>query len=546
MKRNDQNNPQTNGYPQQNGYNPDTYAGGMPYQGYPSQQGYAQQPGYPSAQGYQAPQGYSQGYPQQPAYFQGQGYPQQQGYQQGRSYQTPQVTGSQTPMPSQEASPAYTGQGSFAQGGYPQGYAQAPAGYSGNPYSQQPAAPAAPQGYGYPGSQPSTGSYIPQTPYQQGYTGQGYQAPSGYAQGYSAYQQMGRGPQMPVPPQQEYGQVPLNGGGYVPQPVPVRKRPFVLSDAYLLVLCAVLLILFALGMFAPGLGILKTVFLILAAGTTALLWIRPMVDGNKRLCYTIVFGLLILVTVISLLTGGSGGKQDGQGLNQDPQNNAVSSTSEINGQQVSVLEVTPTPAVTYTPEPDLDGAVTQRLREFFNFWMANRQEDMLTLCSPTWKSKQENPQRSLFGLMSNRIPKDYFEENISGTSNDDTRTITITSTMDRNNGKEDVKYRINVIMVRENDGLWYVDPESIQSNEKADTPDPNVTDTPAPTATPETNANTVLYYNPNKGEFYHRDQNCKRINEKYLPLQGHFTYSQINDEPYSKLKPCAICGAPSR
>ena len=352
---------------------------------------------------------------------------------------------------------------------------------------------------------------------------------------------------MPAGQQNEYGgQVPLNGGGYVPPPVPVRKKPFVMTDAYLLIISAVLLALFALGMFVPGLGILKIVFLVLAAGTTALLWIRPMVDGNKRLCYSIVFGLLMAVTIIGLVTGGSGGRNEGQASGSDQVNPAVTDRADANAVQGQVTEISPTPSSTYTPEPDVNGEVTQRLRLFFNYWGANQQDDMLALCSPTWQSKQENPKTALFGLMSNRIPKDYAEENISGTVNDDTRTVTITSTMDRNNGKEDVKYRINVIMVRENDGLWYVDPESLKSNEKAETPDPSITDTPAPTAEPETNANTVLYYNTNGGEFYHRDQNCKRINERYLPLQGHFTYAELDKEPYSKLKPCAICGAPSR
>jgi hypothetical protein len=291
---------------------------------------------------------------------------------------------------------------------------------------------------------------------------------------------------------------------------------------------------------------MKYAFLAVAAGSTALLWIKPMVDGNKRLCYTIVFGLLILVTIIGMVTGNQDGTNDRRNTGSDTANSSSSVPAEVNGQQVSILEASPTPSVTYTPEPDLDSAVTQRLREFFNYWSGNRQDDMLTLCSPTWISKQENPKTELFGLMANRTPKDYNEENISGTSNDETRTVTITSTMDRNNGKGDVKYRINVIMVKENDGLWYVDPESLQSNEKADTPDPSITDTPAPTETPVTNANTVLYYNTNGGEYYHRDQNCKRINERYLPLQGHFTYDQLDKEPYNKLKPCAICGAPSR
>ena len=70
------------------------------------------------------------------------------------------------------------------------------------------------------------------------------------------------------------------------------------------------------------------------------------------------------------------------------------------------------------------------------------------------------------------------------------------------------------------------------------------TPTPGPTETPTVFASTVLYYNPSGGEYYHLDQNCKIINPKFLPLGGQFTYGEIGNEPYSKLKPCNVCGAP--
>ncbi len=353
---------------------------------------------------------------------------------------------------------------------------------------------------------------------------------------------------MPVNPQPDMnGQVPLNGGGYVPQPVPVRKKPFVLTDAYLLIISAVMLGIFALGMFVPGFSAVKWVFLALAAATIALLWLKPMTASNKRLCYTIVFGLLALITVIGLVTAGAGSRQaDPKQTNTDPVNTAVSGQTSQSQNSSKQQEVTITPSVTYTPEPNADYEVIQRLRTFFEYWALNRQDDMLTLCAPSWKSKEENPKNSLFTLLRNRTPKDYKEENISGTSNDTSRTVTITALMDRNNGKDPVKYRMNIMMQKEADGLWYVDPKSLLSYEDADTPDPSITNTPAPTDAPVVYPDTPLYYNPGKGEYYHLDQNCKRIAEKYLPLQGHFKYSQINDEPYKKLKPCAICGAPYR
>lgn len=553
MKRNEQNTPLNVGYPQQNGYTPNAYPDAVPYQGYQVQQGYNMPQGYPQ----------NQGYPQ------AQGYGQPQGYTAPRNYQTPQVTGSQQAIGSQNQNSSYTGQGSFAQNSFQQqGYAQNPGGYQASSYVQpngyqqangyqqpngyQPSSAYAQaggatsnSGYGYQGGQVPGGSYIPQTPYSQGYASPGYQ-PGGYAQGYSAYNQMGRMPQMQQNTQQEMGgQVPLNGGGYVPQPVPVRKQPFVLTDVYLLILSAVLLCLFALGMWM--ISPVKWAFLILAAGSIALLWIKPMTDSNKRLCFTIVFALLALVTIIQIIPHSGGG--DPTNTPPSGSDTATVSVSEqgANGQNgAAVAPETEVPAVTSTPEPNADYEVLSRLRSFFDFWSMNRQDDMLTLCSPSWASKEDNPKTALFALLRNRTPLNMVEENISGTSNDLSRTVTVVSEMDRNNGKPTVKYRMNIMMDKETDGLWYVNPKSLLSYDDADTPDPSITDTPAPTETPAVYPNTVLYYNPGKGEYYHLDQNCKRIAEKYLPLQGHFTFAEINDEKYKKLKPCAVCGAPYR
>ena len=46
-------------------------------------------------------------------------------------------------------------------------------------------------------------------------------------------------------------------------------------------------------------------------------------------------------------------------------------------------------------------------------------------------------------------------------------------------------------------------------------------------------AGMVLYYQPSGGEYYHLDQNCVSVNPVFLPLQGSFSYSELEDEPYS-------------
>jgi hypothetical protein len=49
-----------------------------------------------------------------------------------------------------------------------------------------------------------------------------------------------------------------------------------------------------------------------------------------------------------------------------------------------------------------------------------------------------------------------------------------------------------------------------------------------------------LYYNPNGGRYYHSDQYCRSVKDRYLPLT-EFTYGELDDEPYAELTPCPYC-----
>lgn len=49
-----------------------------------------------------------------------------------------------------------------------------------------------------------------------------------------------------------------------------------------------------------------------------------------------------------------------------------------------------------------------------------------------------------------------------------------------------------------------------------------------------------LYYNPNGGQYYHSDQYCSSVKDRYLPLT-EFTYGELDDEPYADLTPCPYC-----
>ncbi len=519
---------------------------------------------------------YAQGYSQMP---------------QGNTYQPGQY-GSYTGQGSfgggngnPQADPRYpAAEGNYSQNGYGSGAAAGPGGYFGgypsgagqgagmgqNTYPAQASGNWQPaQGYpveGYPNQNAQygytatgqggnqQGSYIPQTPYQPSGKVQGYNAGGApYGQAYMPYGPNGQN--SGLNPAAGYGtmnqQIPMNTAGYTPPKNYGRKSAFRLDDTSLIILSLLLLILFAVGMFVESLAFLRWVFLGAAALSVIALWIKPMVDQNKRLVFTVAFSVLCLVTAVGLAQSGSTDKGREPASVQNTHSTGSQYSSASGGAAGSVASAygSGMPAATAAPAettaPPEGSSATDRLATFFTYWGANKHDEMLTLCLPSWQSSVSNPKAALFGLMANRTPQDYNYESITGTNDDKSRTVTITSTMDRNNGKPPVKYRLNIRMVNENDE-WYVDPQSLKSYENADTPDPAAQATATPAPTQSVDARTVLYYNPDGGTKYHLDPNCKSTHEKYLPMKGHFTYAQINDPQYANLKPCNVCAAPLR
>ncbi|MBQ3706153.1 MAG: hypothetical protein II888_06830 [Clostridia bacterium] len=507
------------------------YAGYTPGAGQqPGQQAFSQA-GYGQGQaGYGVPGGYAQG---QAGYGTAEGYPQgQSGYGAAGGYAGyPQMN--QGYGPQGGAGQAQQGYGMPQMG---QGYAQGQ-----NPY--------APQGY----AQAQGGYAYPQAGAGRNGGNQTGYAPGGYqAQGYNAYAQMGRNQAQPAP--QDYSsQIPLNGGGYVPPAVPVRKQPFQFKSWMLILLGAVLAVLFGVGLFVPAARVLLWVFIVLAAASIAVFWIKPLISENQRLCYTIIFALLSVIALVNVLgllsprtdavnTPGQTSTQTAQ-----PAGSGSSSGGTVidpqTGNVIDAVEATSVPA-TATPAP-ANTSTEDRLDSFFRYWAANRLDEMLTLCSPSWQSGEDNPRSALFRLLANRTPLDYSIDKTSGTSEDTSRTVTVTSTLDRNNGKDPVKYRLSVLMIREGDE-WYVDPQSLKTYEEAETVDPATVATATPSPEPSVSAATVLYYNPDGGTKYHLDPNCKSTHAKYLPFKGHFTYGEISDDKYKGLSPCNVCAAPLR
>ena len=49
-----------------------------------------------------------------------------------------------------------------------------------------------------------------------------------------------------------------------------------------------------------------------------------------------------------------------------------------------------------------------------------------------------------------------------------------------------------------------------------------------------------VYYNPNGGKYYHSEERCSSVKERYLPLTG-FDYALLDSGDYAKLTPCPYC-----
>lgn len=446
---------------------------------------------------------------QQPRYQQGYPQPGQQGQRQS-GYQQPGY-------------PPQGGQ-AFPQGAQPyQPYGQ-PVRPAQPPYPQQP--------YGYGQQRPP----YPQQPYQ----GQPPYPP----QGQMGYQQRFPQGQQPYPPQ---------GYGYQQPPQPQRKPGVKPETLAMVVLCGVLPVLFVLSMVFAGVPALKWVFIGLTLLTVAVLWLKPLIAHNMRLTFSGVYGALAIVALVSVLTGapadstapnaGNGGA--GVSNQQTTGQTSDGVTAQQDGNLLGALVTEPTAAPPSGPST-ADSAVLEQLESFFYFWSVNNQDNMLTLCAPSWQRSSGEPKKALFSILQNRKPLEWTVEKLSGTENDLARTATVTAVVDRQNGRDPQKYRFNVFLKQE-DGDWYIDPASLESNETISTSPPTANDTATPPpAAAQANPNTVLYYNPDGGKYYHIDDNCPSADKKNLPFKGSFKYSEIDSSKYKDLRPCGRCGAPVR
>lgn len=424
---------------------------------------------------------------------------------------------------------------------------------------------AAPSPSVQPASAPGAMGHMPQTPVQPmnpmpnvGYMQAGApfltQGTMRYAPVNPAMMQQSAAAQagsMPGTPQNipMQGGVPLPGsaqqGGYAPK----QRKPLDFNLLFGIFLFGLLPLLFVPCIFvSTGLNFLRYLFIGLSVAGLGVVWYRQMYSSTARVALSVVYVALCIIALSLSMQGGRDLRQTASGsvVPASAQNTSAPDQSMA----PAAAEITPTPS----PEPTPAGKpeVQLRLEAFMNNWAGNQTEAMASLVQPSWASQQENAAAQLFQtVLNNRTPLSYNIEEVGGTDDDTSRSIIMTASIDKHNGKDPKTYRFNVLMVKEGN-QWYVDPNSLASNDEQQTEDvvvnskDNVTETEAPrtTVSPAPPASTLLYYNANGGHYYHMDANCSSIDEQYRPLTDSFPYSELGSY-INSLNPCLVCGAPT-
>lgn len=397
----------------------------------------------------------------------------------------------------------------------------------------------------------------PQPGYQQ--PPANYQQPqAGYPQGNyppqnGSYQTFGQDPyfaQAPMNQQGGYGGYGSDGQPPMQQQ-PSGKPPVNIDNWLKMLLYIILPVTFVLCIALPSeFDIIRYLFMTACAASVGMMWYRQSFGSSLRTGMTIGYGLMCIVVIVMMSSSNSDLVQNEGTITAQPTIVVTDEPSaEALGYSADAVPETTAPAETLPEETEAG----QRLSSFMDNWEQNQVESMLNYTLPSWQAKQDDAATALFIIIANRTPLSYSIESISGDASDTSRSVTMTATIDKNNGNDPVKYRFLILMDQE-DGEWYVDPNSLSTNDTDD--DADATDVPsdleaiftlAPrmTVSPVPPDDTVLYYNPSGGSYYHAVADCSAVNSKYLPL-ATFYYGQLDEEPYADLEPCLDCQAPSR
>ena len=346
-----------------------------------------------------------------------------------------------------------------------------------------------------------------------------------------------------APKKSKTPQPPRKVGDYHDMAVP--QRSFMLLQ---LLLTIALPLFFFISLLARSTGI-YIAFVLLSSASLAVMWLMSAFVPNARMTLSIIHIAMVMVTLFAIFVSAAPPQAVQPQVNTGGVLTQEGDLASIFGKDssASISDMAAEDAASQpagTPNPGSASLAQQRLEQFMSAWVNLDYQEMVNFSIPSWVSQQNNPNQAMFQVRANRTPLDFTVQEVSGSDADTTRTISMETTISKNNGQAPLKYGMQVLMMRLND-VWYVDPSSLSSSNPVQQQVaslPQVTIAPMITASP----NLQLYFNPDGGSLYHTDANCSSARKEFLPFKGSFFYSQLSEAAYANLEPCTTCHSPSR
>lgn len=385
------------------------------------------------------------------------------------------------------------------------------------------------------------------------------------------------GNQRQTQPRTTQNQGALPGDPRRPSSITSQKNTKNTNDTFLLTM--LFIVAPVCGLLGLPFSMFRWVFIALSAFLIITMWVtkRFMFQGRAFLS-----GVLVVAAVVSLIAAvdakstpqpniytpysagdpalgalGSSLSAGGQGQNAMPTSpidtlqaaDTQDADSQVGGQ--IILDAQPTNA----PERVMHEAEIS-LNNYLVMWMNEDFEGMVQYTLPSWRNAQRVPPRQL-SYQHNNYTLNSFEiinENLATVI--DSATYTVIVNVTKKNSSRETRYGKYSAIVFNNDGMWYVDPDSMRMllpydpvpTQAANAGDSGVdmqqdaAPTPEPTADPK----MKLYYNSDGGKFYHTDAQCPSLDPKYYNKMKSFAYSDLSKSGYSKLLPCGKCNAPKK
>lgn len=198
-------------------------------------------------------------------------------------------------------------------------------------------------------------------------------------------------------------------------------------------------------------------------------------------------------------------------------------------------------------------AAQAALEAYLRGWQVQDYEEMLKYTTPSWRNIQKAPQQQLYWNHNWWLLDSWTLTSETTSQTADSATFKMIADLRKaNSAKTAVRQEYSALVFQEN-GEWFVDPDSLRNGlpvaeatippDAAANAEGGVADVQAD---PTVNPKTQLYYNGSGGKFYHVNDKCSSIDEKYYAAMKPFTYDELDSAPYSKLTPCAVCDAPRK